>query len=74
MKYLITGGSGYIGGRLIDLLLERDDTEVVNLDISPPAVPRARTRVRPDGHPRPRDARAVRAPSGPTRWCTSPSC
>ncbi len=44
MKYLITGGSGYIGGRLIDLLTERDDTEVVNLDLRPPAVPRPRTR------------------------------
>jgi UDP-glucose 4-epimerase len=44
MKYLITGGSGYIGSRLTDLLVERDDTEVVNVDIRPPAVPRSRTR------------------------------
>ena len=44
MKYLITGGSGYIGSRLTDLLVERDDNEVVNLDIRPPAVPRSRTR------------------------------
>jgi len=44
MKYLITGGSGYIGGRLIDMLVERGDTEVVNLDLRPPAVPRPRTR------------------------------
>ena len=44
MRYLITGGSGYIGSRLTDLLVERDDTEVVNLDIRPPAVPRSRTR------------------------------
>ena len=44
MKYLITGGSGYIGSRLTDLLTERDDVEVVNLDIRPPAVPRSRTR------------------------------
>jgi UDP-glucose 4-epimerase len=44
MKYLITGGSGYIGGRLIDLLTQRDDTEVINLDLRPPAVPRPRTR------------------------------
>ena len=44
MKYLITGGSGYIGSRLTDLLVERDDNEVVNLDIKPPAVPRSRTR------------------------------
>ena len=44
MKYLITGGSGYIGSRLIDFLVERDDTEIVNVDIRPPAVPRSRTR------------------------------
>jgi UDP-glucose 4-epimerase len=44
MKYLITGGSGYIGGRLNDLLTRRDDTEVVSLDLRPPAVPRPRTR------------------------------
>jgi UDP-glucose 4-epimerase len=44
MKYLITGGSGYIGGRLNDLLTQRDDTEVVNLDLRPPTVPRPRTR------------------------------
>jgi UDP-glucose 4-epimerase len=44
MKYLITGGSGYIGGRLIELLTQREDTEVVNLDLRPPAVPRPRTR------------------------------
>ena len=39
MKYLITGGSGYIGGRLTDLLLERGDAEVVNVDVRPPALP-----------------------------------
>jgi UDP-glucose 4-epimerase len=44
MKYLITGGSGYIGGRLIDLLTQSEDSEVVNLDLRPPAVPRPRTR------------------------------
>ncbi len=44
MKYVITGGSGYIGGRLIDLLTQREDTEVVILDLRPPAVPRPRTR------------------------------
>ena len=42
--YLITGGSGYIGSRLTDLLVQRGDDEVVNLDIRPPAVPaRARS-------------------------------
>jgi UDP-glucose 4-epimerase len=44
MKYLVTGGSGYIGGRLIDLLTQEPDNEVLNLDIRPPAVPRPRTR------------------------------
>jgi UDP-glucose 4-epimerase len=44
MKYLITGGSGYIGGRLIELLTQRDDTEVVNLDVNHPAVQEPRTR------------------------------
>lgn len=40
MKYLITGGSGYIGSRLTELLAEREDTErVVILDVRPPAVP-----------------------------------
>jgi len=44
MKYLITGGSGYIGSRLTDLLINDSDNEVVNLDIRAPAVPRSRTR------------------------------
>jgi UDP-glucose 4-epimerase len=38
VRYLITGGSGYIGGRLIDELAGRDDTElIVNLDVKAPA-------------------------------------
>src|SRR6476660_8403381 len=38
MKYLITGGSGYLGGRLTDLLAEREDTDaIVNVDVRPPA-------------------------------------
>jgi UDP-glucose 4-epimerase len=44
MKYVITGGSGYIGGRLIDMLAQREDSEVVNIDLRPPAAPRPRTR------------------------------
>ena len=73
MKYVITGGSGYIGGRLIDLLTQREDTEVVILDLRPPAVPRPRTRfVRMDVRD-PASARCWR-PSGPTRSCTWPSC
>jgi UDP-glucose 4-epimerase len=44
MKYLITGGSGYIGSRLTELLIQDEANEVLNLDIRAPAVPRSRTR------------------------------
>jgi UDP-glucose 4-epimerase len=38
MKYLITGGSGYIGSRLTELLSERQETErIVDVDVRPPA-------------------------------------
>jgi nucleoside-diphosphate-sugar epimerase len=33
---VVTGGSGFIGTHLIDLLRENDDLEIVNLDIVPP--------------------------------------
>lgn len=37
MRYVVTGGSGYIGSRLIERLVERDDTErVVICDVRPP--------------------------------------
>jgi UDP-glucose 4-epimerase len=38
VRYLVTGGSGYIGGRLVDRLLEQGDTErVIVCDVrSPP--------------------------------------
>ena len=37
MRYVITGGSGYIGTHLVDLLSRRDDTErIVICDIAPP--------------------------------------
>ncbi|MBA2630656.1 MAG: NAD-dependent epimerase/dehydratase family protein, partial [Thermoleophilaceae bacterium] len=37
MRYLITGGSGYIGTRLVDRLSRREDTEkVVICDVAPP--------------------------------------
>src|SRR5438067_7062276 len=37
MRYVITGGSGYIGSRLIERLVGRDDTErVVIADVRPP--------------------------------------
>ena len=44
MKYVITGGSGYIGSRLTELLVEREETErVLNLDVRAPAVPWPKT-------------------------------
>ena len=37
MRYLITGGSGYIGTRLVELLSRREDTEkIVICDVVPP--------------------------------------
>jgi UDP-glucose 4-epimerase len=40
VRYLITGGSGYIGSRLTEILAARDETEeIVNLDVRPPARP-----------------------------------
>src|SRR3989440_6077482 len=37
MRCVVTGGSGYIGPRLVDRLVERDDTEkVVIADVRPP--------------------------------------
>ncbi len=44
MRYLITGGSGYIGTRLVESLAERDDTErIVIADVRPPAAFRPKT-------------------------------
>ena len=44
MRYLITGGSGYIGSRLVDLLGRRDDTEkMVICDVAPPKGYRPKT-------------------------------
>jgi UDP-glucose 4-epimerase len=43
MRYLITGGSGYIGSRLIEILGERDDAEaIVNVDVRPPRRPHSK--------------------------------
>ena len=37
MRYVVTGGSGYIGSRLIDRMVESDDTErIVIADVRPP--------------------------------------
>jgi UDP-glucose 4-epimerase len=37
VRYLITGGSGYIGGRLTEVLSGRDETEkIVDVDLRPP--------------------------------------
>ena len=37
MRYLVTGGSGYIGSRLVERLVERDETERVAIaDVKPP--------------------------------------
>ena len=37
MRYLITGGSGYIGGRLTDELSSREETEkIIDVDLRPP--------------------------------------
>lgn len=43
MKYVITGGSGYIGTRLTEFLIGREDTELVAIaDVKPPRYPRAK--------------------------------
>ena len=54
MKYLITGGSGYIGSRLTDLLVQHEDNEVVNLDIRAAGRAQVAHPLRAHGHPRPR--------------------
>ncbi|HEX3563403.1 MAG TPA: NAD-dependent epimerase/dehydratase family protein [Solirubrobacterales bacterium] len=58
MRYLITGGSGYIGSRLVEILAPRQETErIVNVDVRPPARPNdAAEFVRGDV----RDSRALR--------------
>jgi UDP-glucose 4-epimerase len=59
MRYLITGGSGYIGSRLTEILAARDETEaIVNVDVKAPARSRTKaTFVRGDV----RDSAAIRA-------------
>ena len=66
MRYLVTGGSGYIGSRLVERLGEREDTErILIADVRPPRSFRPKTEwaeldVR-DGAAT-RDARRPRAP------------
>ena len=44
VRYLITGGSGYIGGRLTDELSGREETEkIVDVDLRPPPRPWPKT-------------------------------
>lgn len=43
MRYLITGGSGYIGTRLTNVLEAREETEkIVNIDVKPPSAARSK--------------------------------
>jgi UDP-glucose 4-epimerase len=58
MRYLITGGSGYIGTRLIETLSGREQTErIVSVDVRPPAHGSPAEHVRGDVRDRP----AIRA-------------
>ena len=65
MRYVITGGSGYIGSRLVELLSRRHETEsIVICDVRPPRVNRPRAEfVKLDV----RDRKAVRATLERTR-------
>ena len=73
MRYVITGGSGYIGSRLVDLLARRDDTEkIVDLRRRPAA--RATGRKTEFERVDVRDRQAVRrCSSGCARTCSCTS-
>jgi UDP-glucose 4-epimerase len=44
VRYLITGGSGYIGSRLTEILAARDEVEgIANLDVRPPSSPQGKS-------------------------------
>ena len=44
MKYVITGGSGYIGSRLVEFLAGQPDTERIAIaDVKPPRIPHVNT-------------------------------
>jgi UDP-glucose 4-epimerase len=65
VRYLITGGSGYIGSRLVERLAEREDTErILICDVRPPRVFRPKVEYRELDV---RDAPAVRATVGGER-------
>ena len=74
MRYLITGGSGYIGTRLVDRLSRREDTEsVVICDVTSPRTFVPKTEFQKIDV---RDRQAVRAvveAARPTCSCTSRS-
>ena len=75
MRYLITGGSGYIGTRLVDRLSRREDTEsIVICDVAAPRTFVPKTEFQKIDV---RDRQAVRGRGGggasPTCSCTSPS-
>jgi UDP-glucose 4-epimerase len=58
VRYLITGGSGYIGGRLIEALSQREETDkIIDVDLRPP------TRIHPKtefAHGDVRDGKEIR--------------
>ncbi|MFL5904438.1 MAG: NAD-dependent epimerase/dehydratase family protein [Solirubrobacteraceae bacterium] len=59
MRYVVTGGTGYIGTRLVEHLIERDDTErVVIADVRPPRSFRLEAAPHEPRDLRDRDARA----------------
>ena len=73
MRYLITGGSGYIGTRLVDLLARREDTEkIVIADVVPPQGG-YRRRPSSSGWTSATAAPCTRRSSGRTRTCSCTS-
>ena len=75
MRYLITGGSGYIGTRLVDRLSRREDTEsIVICDVAAPRtfVPKTEFE-KVDVRDRQAVRAVVEAARARTCSCTSPS-
>ena len=75
MRYVITGGSGYIGSRLVDLLARRDDTEkIVICDVAAAAgLPAARPSSSASTCATARRCAPCSSACGPTCSCTWPS-